>query len=92
MRPIEISIHREISSRLYHSFITWSYTMGFAISDALSTMAIRHIEQAASAFKVAHKNAKSRKSKFRPNEIKKINPGKSMFGENFSITFSQLCQ
>ena len=60
VRPIEISIHREISSRLYHSYITRSYALDHALSNALSTMVIRPIEKIEQAFKVAHKNEKSK--------------------------------
>ena len=66
VKPIEISIHREISSRLYHSNITRSYVLGHAFSNALSTMVIRPIEQAEQAFKVALKNENSKISKFKP--------------------------
>merc|ERR1711954_381 len=58
VRPIEISIDREISSRLYHSYITRSYALDHALSNALSTMVIRPIEKIERAFKVAHKNEK----------------------------------
>ena len=64
VRPIEISIHREISSRLYHLYITRSYALDHALSNALSTMAIRPMEQTEQALKVAHKNEKSKISKF----------------------------
>ena len=62
VRPIEISIHREISSRLYvyHSYIILSYALDHALSNALSTMVIRPIEKIEQAFKVAHKNEKSK--------------------------------
>ena len=62
VRPIEISIHREISSRLYYSYITRSYALDHALSNALSTMVIRPIEKIEQTFKVAHKNEKSKNS------------------------------
>ena len=65
MRPIDISIRTEISSRLYYLFITWSNTLGHDLSNALSTIDIRHIEQAEMALKVHTKKRKSRISKFK---------------------------
>ena len=59
VKPVEISIRTEISIRLYHSFITWSNTVGYGLSNALSTMCMRHVEQVEHAFKLARKNAKS---------------------------------
>ena len=64
-KPIEYSIQRESSHRLYHYSISRSEAMGYALSNALSTIVIRHVQRAVSGFKVAHKNRKSRKSKFR---------------------------
>ena len=61
MKPIEISIRTEISSSLYHPSITWSHTLGHDLSNALSTIPIRHIEQVEMAFKVAHKKRKIKK-------------------------------
>ena len=51
-------------------------------------MAIRHVERAESTFKVAHKNAKSRKYTFWPNRTQKILEN-SRFGfrRNFFLVF-----
>ena len=72
VKPIEISIPREFSSRLYYPCITQSYVLGHVLSNALSVMAIQHVERDESTFKVAQKNAKSRKSTFWPNRIEEI--------------------
>ena len=61
MKPIEISIRLEISSRPYHPIIMWSNRLGHDLSNALSTIPIRHIEQVEMAFKVAHKKRKIKK-------------------------------
>ena len=55
MKPIEILIRTEISSRLYHPIIMWLNTFGHDLSKALSTIDIRNIEQVEMAFKVAQK-------------------------------------
>ena len=57
-KPIEYSIQRESSHRLYHPSISRSKTLGYALSNAPSTIVIRHIQRAGSGFKVAHKNGK----------------------------------
>ena len=61
MKPIEISIHTEISSRLYHPIIMWFNTLGHDLSNALSTIDIRNIGQVEMAFKVAQKKRKINK-------------------------------
>ena len=61
MKPIEISIRTEFSSRLCHPIITWSNTLGHDLSNALSTIPVRQLEQAEMAFKVAHKKQKIKK-------------------------------
>ena len=61
MKPIEISIRTEISSRLYHPIIMWLNTLGHDLSNALSTIDIRNIEQVEMAFKVAQKKRKIKK-------------------------------
>ena len=69
MRPIDISNRTEISSRLYYLFITWSNTLGHDLSNALSTIDIRHIEQAEMALKVHTKkeNQEYPSSKYKNN-------------------------
>ena len=69
MKPIEISIRTEISSSLYHPSITWSHTLGHDLSNALSTIPIRHIEQVEMAFKVAHKKRKIKKMQIQITKI-----------------------
>ena len=69
MKPIEISIHTEISSCLYHVFITSSNILSHDLSNALSTIAIRYIEQAEMAFKVAHKKRKIKKIQIQITKI-----------------------
>ena len=64
VQPIEYSIQRESSYSLTHSSILISETLGHALSNALSTILIRRLQLAVPRFKVAHKNGKSRKSKF----------------------------
>ena len=61
MKPIEISIRTEISRRLYHPIIMWSNILGHDISNALSTIIIRRIEQAEIAFKGVYKKGKIKK-------------------------------
>ena len=69
MKPIEISIRSEISSRPYHPIITWSNTLGHDLSNALSTIPIRHIEQAEMALKAHTKkeNQEYPSSKYKNN-------------------------
>ena len=59
--PIESSIDREISIRLYHRLIMWSNTLSHGLSNALSTITIRHIEKVEMAFKVVYKKRKIKK-------------------------------
>ena len=86
VRPIEISTHTEISRRLYHSYIPSSNTLSYDLSNALLTMCIRHVEGAELAFKVAHKNAKSRKIQIQiQDEWLKSWKTYSYFGEKFFV-------
>ena len=62
MKPIEISIRSEISSHIYYPIITWSNILGHDLSNALSTMSIRHREQTEMTFKVAHKKPKNQEN------------------------------
>ena len=64
MRLVEISIHTEISGRLYDTFVTWLNTMDYALSDALSIIIIRRIQKITCTFKIPYKNTISRNFMF----------------------------
>ena len=81
-----LSIHREISSHLYHSYITRSYALDHTLSNALSTMVIRPIEKIEQAFKVAHKNEKSKNPNLNPKKLhQSLNKNSHKFLWFFSI-------
>ena len=87
MKPIEISIRTEISSRLYHPIIMWLNTLGHDLSNALSTIDIRNIEQVEMAFKVAQKKRKKQEN----SNAKLLKFSKTHISRK-KFSFSQLCQ
>jgi len=87
--PLESSIQRESSSDPYYQVILWPYTLGHTLSNALPIISLRHIHQARLGFKVAHKNAKSKKSTDGPDKTQKML--KIMFGSKFSVS-ARFCQ
>ena len=90
MKPIEISIRTEISSRLYHPIIIWLNTLGHDLSNALSTIDIRNIEQVEMAFKVAQKKRKI--NKIQNSNAKLFQFSKIHISRKKKFSFSQLCQ